>query len=51
MVSLLISSLLFCDLQETHILHEFPSDFYGSDLAVVITGYVRPQESFGSLGE
>lgn len=36
--------------QETHILHQFPEDFYGSELSVCIAGYVRPEKSFGSLG-
>lgn len=38
-------------LQETHILHEFPDDFYGSTLAVCVAGYIRAQSKFNSLGE
>ena len=36
---------------ETHILHEFDSDFYGSLLRIVITGYIRPELNFSSLKE
>jgi FAD synthase len=38
-------------LQEPHLLHDFPEDFYGSELRLVITGYLRPEKNFGSLGE
>ena len=36
---------------ETHILHEFPDDFYGADLSVCVAGYIRPERKFGSLDE
>lgn len=36
---------------EVHILHEFPSDFYGSQLRGVAFGYLRPMTSFSSLEE
>ena len=36
--------------QETHLLHEFPDDFYGSELYVCICGYVRQEMKFDSLG-
>ena len=36
---------------ETHILYEFPDDFYGSELAICIAGYVRKEAKFGSLDE
>ncbi|XP_065663924.1 putative riboflavin kinase [Hydra vulgaris] len=36
---------------ETHILHEFDCDFYGSTLRIVMTGYIRPELNFGSLTE
>lgn len=36
--------------QETHILYEFPDDFYGSELAICVAGYVRKEAKFGSLG-
>jgi riboflavin kinase len=28
---------------EVHVLHEFKKDFYGSDMAIVITGFIRPE--------
>lgn len=34
---------------ETHIIHNFPDDFYGSLLKVCITGYIRPEQSYDSL--
>lgn len=34
---------------ETHIMHEFDSDFYGSVLRVSILGYIRPEMDFKSL--
>lgn len=37
-------------LQETHILHIFTSDFYGKILKVCILGYIRPEQSYDSLG-
>jgi hypothetical protein len=37
--------------QETHIIHTFPSDFYGSNLKVCIAGYLRPEKNFTSLGK
>lgn len=38
-------------LQETHILHEFDEDFYGSLLRVCILGYLRPEKNFSSMDE
>ena len=35
---------------ETHILHEFDSDFYGSWLRVIVCGYRRPEKNYKSLG-
>ncbi|XP_066982145.1 riboflavin kinase isoform X2 [Macrobrachium rosenbergii] len=35
--------------QETHILHTFEEDFYGSELRVVMLGYIRPEKNFSSL--
>ena len=35
---------------ETHILHEFESDFYGSWLRVIVCGYRRPEKNYKSLG-
>ena len=34
---------------ETHILHKFEEDFYGSRLKVIILGYIRPMENYSSL--
>ncbi|KAM4052192.1 riboflavin kinase [Anomaloglossus baeobatrachus] len=34
---------------ETHIIHQFPDDFYGEILSIVIVGYIRPEKSFDSL--
>ncbi|XP_064084869.1 riboflavin kinase-like isoform X2 [Macrobrachium nipponense] len=34
---------------ETHILHTFEEDFYGSQLRVVMLGYIRPEKNFSSL--
>jgi len=36
---------------ETHILHKFDEDFYGSQLRVAILGYIRPEENYSSLEE
>ena len=43
--------VVFCKFfQETHIMHEFPADFYGSQLAVCVAGYIREEKKFSSLG-
>lgn len=34
---------------ETHILHKFPSDFYGRYLKVCMLGYLRPEKDYSSL--
>ena len=36
---------------ETHILHVFEKDFYGSWLRVYITGYLRPEKNYDSLND
>ncbi|XP_042219910.1 riboflavin kinase-like isoform X2 [Homarus americanus] len=36
---------------ETHIMHVFKEDFYGSELKVVMLGYIRPEKNFKSLEE
>lgn len=36
---------------ETHIMHEFDQDFYGSVLRVSIVGYIRPEMDFSSLDD
>ncbi|KAI8993193.1 hypothetical protein BDB01DRAFT_775524 [Pilobolus umbonatus] len=34
---------------EVHILHEFPSDFYGENIRIIVTGYIRPEMNYPSL--
>ena len=34
---------------ETHVLHVFHEDFYGSILRILISGYLRPQKNYDSL--
>ncbi|XP_023724544.1 riboflavin kinase isoform X1 [Cryptotermes secundus] len=34
---------------ETHILNDFGTDFYGSQLKVCLTGYIRPEMDFRTL--
>ncbi|XP_028399420.1 riboflavin kinase-like [Dendronephthya gigantea] len=34
---------------ETHIIHTFAQDFYGSELRVCITGYIRQESTFPSM--
>ena len=34
---------------ETHIIHKFDADFYGSNLKIVIVGFIRPEKNFDSL--
>lgn len=36
---------------ETHIMHKFDQDFYGSMLKVVVLGYLRNEKNFKSLEE
>ncbi|XP_065884450.1 putative riboflavin kinase [Dysidea avara] len=36
---------------ETHILHEFPDDFYGSQLSVCMVGFIRNEMNFTSKEE
>ena len=31
-------------------MHTFPEDFYGSELRVVVLGYIRPERDYNSLG-
>ncbi|KAF2196150.1 riboflavin kinase [Delitschia confertaspora ATCC 74209] len=33
---------------EIHILHQFPSDFYGANLSLIILGYIRPEYDYVS---
>ncbi|XP_065063925.1 riboflavin kinase-like [Rhopilema esculentum] len=34
---------------EAHLIHEFPEDFYGSELKLIMLGYIRPETNFDSL--
>lgn len=34
---------------EPHLLHDFAEDFYGSELRVIVCGYLRPEKSYDSL--
>ncbi|GAA5995679.1 riboflavin kinase [Rhodotorula paludigena] len=34
---------------EVHILHDYPSDFYGKELRVVMLGFIRPEYNYSSL--
>ncbi|XP_070536045.1 riboflavin kinase-like [Ptychodera flava] len=36
---------------ETHILHDYQADFYGSTLSLVMIGYIRGEKNFNSLDE
>ncbi|KAM0734613.1 Riboflavin kinase [Formica fusca] len=36
---------------EVHLLHKFHNDFYGEEIKVIITGYLRPEKDFSSLEE
>lgn len=36
---------------EVHLLHKFDDDFYGKEIKVIITGYIRPERDFSSLEE
>ncbi|EFJ19251.1 hypothetical protein SELMODRAFT_233432 [Selaginella moellendorffii] len=35
--------------KEPWLLHEFPEDFYGEELRLVVVGYIRPEANFSSL--
>lgn len=32
-------------------MHEFASDFYGDDIRIIVTGYIRPEQNYPSLGK
>eukprot|EP00638_Chattonella_subsalsa_P001311 CAMPEP_0117759352 /NCGR_PEP_ID=MMETSP0947-20121206/15963_1 /TAXON_ID=44440 /ORGANISM="Chattonella subsalsa, Strain CCMP2191" /LENGTH=114 /DNA_ID=CAMNT_0005579795 /DNA_START=457 /DNA_END=798 /DNA_ORIENTATION=- len=34
---------------EPHLIHQFSEDFYGEQLDVLITGYIRPEQKFDSI--
>ena len=35
---------------ETYIMHQFDKDFYGSNLKIIVTGFIRPMANYNSLG-
>lgn len=37
-------------IQEVHIMHKFPTDFYGHYLDVIVLGYIRPELDYTSRG-
>jgi riboflavin kinase len=37
-------------LQEIHIMHIFPRDFYGHEMRAVVLGYIRPELDYVSRG-
>ncbi|KAJ3281766.1 riboflavin kinase [Borealophlyctis nickersoniae] len=34
---------------EVHIMHDFKRDFYGEELRIIITGYIRPEKDYTTL--
>jgi len=34
---------------EVHIMHEFPEEFYGKELRVIVLGYIRPERDYNSV--
>ncbi|KAI8334346.1 hypothetical protein BC941DRAFT_400449 [Chlamydoabsidia padenii] len=36
---------------EVHVIHEFPEDFYGVDIRVLVLGFIRPEQNYSSLAE
>lgn len=36
---------------EVHILNEFSEDFYGESIRIIVTGYIRPEQDYPSLGK
>ena len=35
---------------EVHIMHPYPADFCGHDMRVVVLGYIRPEQTYESMG-
>lgn len=31
-------------------MHPYPADFYGHDMRVVVLGYIRPEQTYESMG-
>lgn len=40
----------FLFFQETHIIHNYQEDFYGSILKVCVAGHIRDEQNFSSIG-
>ena len=38
------------DTVESYLLHDFPGDFYGQQIALVIVAFMRPMEKYNGLG-
>lgn len=36
--------------KEVHIIHDYPKDFYGDELRVIVMGYIRAEKNYDSLG-
>ncbi|GAA5989996.1 hypothetical protein JCM5350_002362 [Sporobolomyces pararoseus] len=34
---------------EVHILHDYPSDFYGKELRIIMLGFIRPEYNYTSM--
>ncbi|KND01450.1 riboflavin kinase [Spizellomyces punctatus DAOM BR117] len=34
---------------EVHIIHDYPQDFYGEELRIIVTGYIRAEKNYESL--
>ncbi|SAM01591.1 hypothetical protein [Absidia glauca] len=38
-------------MSEVHVIHEFPEDFYGVSIRVLVLGFIRPEQNYCSLGK
>jgi len=36
---------------EVHIIHRYSSDFYGEEVQVIVTGYLRPEKNYNGVDE
>jgi riboflavin kinase len=43
------AAVLTIDMQEVHILYKFGEDFYGSEMAISILGFIRPEYDYVSV--
>jgi riboflavin kinase len=43
------ATVLTIDMQEVHILYKFGEDFYGSEMAISILGFIRPEYDYVSV--